>query len=144
MHAYDKYVVSDEGAAKPKAFKDAMQAAQDQAQKKEEKAKKDAAKEKRKSERKFEVFKDVSQFVQDQAKKKEEKAKKVAANEKRENERACKAAVEAIERDDALKKNRSAYWVWLGENRARIVTMLGSSYGRDVAKKGQRDVEGAI
>merc|ERR1712151_658879 len=52
------------------------------------------------------------------------------------NERLCKAAVKAVEKDDSLKRPVSAYWLWLGDNRERIVTMLGSAKGPDVAKKG--------
>ena len=45
--------------------------------------------------------------------------------------------MKAVEKDDALKKKKkSEHWLWMGENRARIVTMLGSSYGPDVSKKG--------
>jgi hypothetical protein len=61
-----------------------------------------------------------------------EKAKK----EEKRNDRACKAAVKAVEKDDALKKPQTAYWLWLGDNRERIVTMLGSGKGSEVAKKG--------
>jgi len=72
----------------------------------------------------------------EKAKKEEEKAEKLAAKEERNNERACKAALKAIEKDDALKKPQSAYWLWLGENRESIVTMLGTAKGPEVAKKG--------
>merc|ERR1719454_2113319 len=72
----------------------------------------------------------------EKAKKKEERAEKLAAKEERRNERACKAAVKAVEKDDALKRPQSAYWLWLGDNRERIVNMLGSSKGPDVSKKG--------
>jgi len=44
--------------------------------------------------------------------------------------------VKAIEKDDALKKPQSAYWLWLGENRECIVTILGTAKGLEVAKKG--------
>merc|ERR1719181_1187469 len=72
----------------------------------------------------------------EKAKKEEERAEKLAAKEEKKNERACKAAVKAVEKDDALKKPQTAYWLWLGDNRERIVTMLGSAKGPDVAKKG--------
>merc|ERR1712032_497549 len=66
----------------------------------------------------------------------EARTEKLAAKEEKKNERACKAAVKAVEKDDALKKPQTAYWLWLGDNRERIVTMLGSAKGPDVAKKG--------
>jgi len=69
-------------------------------------------------------------------KKEQEKVEKLAAKEERRNERACNAALKLVEKDDALKKPQSAYWLWLGENRQNIVTMLGSAKGPDVAKKG--------
>merc|ERR1719410_349165 len=72
----------------------------------------------------------------EKAKKEEERADKVAAKEEKKNERACKAAVKAVDKDDALKKPQTAYWLWLGDNRDRIVKMLGSAKGPDVAKKG--------
>jgi len=72
----------------------------------------------------------------EKAKKEEERTEKLAAKEEKKNERACKAAVKAVEKDDALKKPQTAYWLWLGDNRERIVTMLGSAKGPDVAKKG--------
>merc|ERR1719399_2296934 len=71
----------------------------------------------------------------EKAKKEEEKAEKLAAKEERKNERACKAAVKAVEKDDALKKPQSAYWMWLGDNRERIVTILGTAKGPEVSKK---------
>merc|ERR1719174_1694658 len=72
----------------------------------------------------------------EKAKKEEERAEKLAAKEEMKNERACKAAVKAVEKDDALKKPMTAYWLWLGDNRERIVTMLGTSKGPEVSKKG--------
>merc|ERR1712139_503911 len=72
----------------------------------------------------------------EKAKKEEERAEKLAAKEERRNERACKAAVKAVEKDDALKRPQSAYWLWLGDNRERIVTMLGTGKGAEVSKKG--------
>jgi len=48
----------------------------------------------------------------------------------------CKAAVKAVEKDDALKKPQSAFWIWLDENREKIVTMLGSAKVPEVGKKG--------
>merc|ERR1712032_1668184 len=60
----------------------------------------------------------------------------LATEEENRNERDCKAAVKALEKDDALKKPQSAYWLWLGDNRERIVTMLGTAEGPEVAKKG--------
>merc|ERR1712137_938480 len=72
----------------------------------------------------------------EKAKKEEERAEKLAAKEEKKNERACKAAVKAVEKDDALKKPQTAYWLWLGENRERIATMLGTSKPPEVSKKG--------
>merc|ERR1712139_142654 len=72
----------------------------------------------------------------EKAKKEEERAEKLAAKEERRNERACKAAVKAVEKDDALKRPQSAYWLWLGDNRERIVTMLGTGKGTAVSEKG--------
>jgi len=71
----------------------------------------------------------------------DKKAAKAEANggmtrKEKKDERACKAAVKAIEKDDALKKPQSAYWIWLGENRESIATMLGTSKPPEVAKKG--------
>merc|ERR1712061_801214 len=63
------------------------------------------------------------------------KAEKLAAKEEKKNERACKAAVKAIEKDDALKKPQTAYWLWLGDNRERITAMVGTGKGSEVGKK---------
>merc|ERR1719498_1962453 len=71
----------------------------------------------------------------EKAKKEEERAEKLAAKEERKNERACKAAVKAIEKDDALKKPQSAYWLWLGDNRESIATKIGSKNPTEVSKK---------
>lgn len=57
------------------------------------------------------------------------------AKEERQTERACKAAVNAVEKDDALKKPCSAYWLWLSANRPKIIALVGGK-GSDVAKKG--------
>jgi len=57
------------------------------------------------------------------------------AKEERQTERACKAAVNAVEKDDALKKPCSAYWLWLSANRPKITALVGGK-GSDVAKKG--------
>jgi hypothetical protein len=66
----------------------------------------------------------------------EAKAEKLAAKEEKRNERACKAAVKSVEKDESLKKPQSAYWLWLADNREKIVKELGSAKGPDVAKKG--------
>merc|ERR1712232_610812 len=66
----------------------------------------------------------------------EERAQKLAQKEERRNEKACKAAVKAVEKDDALKKPQSAYWLWLGDNRERIAKIVGSTKPTEVAKKG--------
>jgi len=60
-------------------------------------------------------------------------AKAEAKSEK--NDRACKAAVKAVEKDDALKKPQTAYWLWLGDNRKRVEEMCGTKKGSDVSKK---------
>merc|ERR1719265_645146 len=62
----------------------------------------------------------------------EARAEKKEKNEKKE----CRAAVQAIEKDEALKKPKTAYWLWLGDNRQRIAAMLGSGKGSEVASKG--------
>merc|ERR1711877_24899 len=64
------------------------------------------------------------------------RAEKLAAKEDRENERACKAALKDVVKDDALRKPQTAYWVWLGDNREKIASAIGTSKGPEVAKKG--------
>merc|ERR1712241_552511 len=68
----------------------------------------------------------------------EEKAEKQAAKEERKNERACKAELKALaqDKDEKLKKPQTAYWLWLGDNRSKIVEMIGSGRGAVVGKKG--------
>merc|ERR1711896_109686 len=39
-------------------------------------------------------------------------------------------------KDGALKKPQTAYWIWLGDNRERIVEILGTAKGHEVSKKG--------
>jgi len=63
------------------------------------------------------------------------KADKIAKKDDRKNAIACKAAVKAVEKDDALKKPVSAYWMWLADNRERIVKIVGSAACPAVAKK---------
>jgi len=50
--------------------------------------------------------------------------------------RAAKAAVKAVEKDDALKKPLSAYFAWLNDNRSSITASLGGKGGPEVTKKG--------
>jgi len=76
-----------------------------------------------------------AEAMAEQTKKEDEKAEKVAAKEEKKNERASKAAVKSIEKDDSLKKPQSAYWLWLADNRERIMAMIGTGKGSDVAKK---------
>merc|ERR1712048_186960 len=64
-----------------------------------------------------------------------DKAQKLAAKEERKNERACNAALKEIVKDDALKKPQTAYWLWLGDNREKIASTIGSSKPTDVSKK---------
>merc|ERR1711934_844236 len=71
----------------------------------------------------------------EKAKKEEERAEKLAAKEEKKNERACKAAMKAVEKDDALKKPQSAYWLWLNDHREEIAAKAGSKSVTDVAKK---------
>jgi len=53
------------------------------------------------------------------------------------NKRLCKAAVKAVEKDAALKKPVSSYWLWLSDNREKIVKALGGKGSvTDVSKKG--------
>lgn len=63
-------------------------------------------------------------------------AEKKAAIEEKRNERACKAAVKAVEKDDALKKPMTSYWIWLGDNREKIIKEVGSGNVGLVGKKG--------
>jgi len=65
----------------------------------------------------------------------EAKAEVHAQKEEKKNERACKAAVKAVEKDDALKKPQSSYWLWLNDNRKSIADMVGGKI-TEVAKKG--------
>jgi len=71
----------------------------------------------------------------EQTRKEDERTAKLTAKEEKKNERACKAAVKAVEKDDALKKPQSAYWLWLGDNRKRVEDMCGTKNCPDVAKK---------
>merc|ERR1719199_1051781 len=56
----------------------------------------------------------------------------------RKNDRACKAELKAIakDKDEGLKKPQSAYWLWLADNRSKIVEMVGAGRVAEVAKKG--------
>lgn len=65
-----------------------------------------------------------------------ERLQKLAAKEEKRNERLTNVALKSIQKDEQLKKPRSAYWIWLGENREKIASALGTSKGSDVAKKG--------
>jgi len=67
--------------------------------------------------------------------KEELKEQKFKEKEAKQNERACKSAVKAVEKDDKLKKPVSSYWLWLGDNRAKITALVGAK-GSEVAKKG--------
>jgi len=62
-------------------------------------------------------------------------AEKKQQKEDRRNEVACKKAVKAIEKDDALKKPVSAYWLWMNDNRPEIIKMVGSGNVGIVGKK---------
>jgi len=46
-----------------------------------------------------------------------------------------KKAAKAVERDEALKKPLSGYFLWLNANREKITKAAGSSKGSDVSKK---------
>jgi upstream-binding transcription factor len=65
----------------------------------------------------------------------EAKAQEIAKKEEMRNDRACKAALKAVEKDDALKKPQSAYWLWLADNREKVSSSIGSQKGSLVAKK---------
>jgi len=65
-----------------------------------------------------------------------ERAEKAAAKEQRMNERACSIALKQIPKDDQLKKPKSAYWLWLGENREKIAASCTTSSVTEVSKKG--------
>jgi len=71
----------------------------------------------------------------EKAQKAEAKAELLAQKEEKKTERACKAAVKAVEKDDALKKPQSAYWLWLADNRESISKMVGGKI-TEVSKKG--------
>merc|ERR1711862_478395 len=49
--------------------------------------------------------------------------------------RACKAALKAVEKDDALKRPQTAYWMWLEANRERIGKEIGSKAPPALAKQ---------
>jgi len=80
----------------------------------------------------------ASEAKAEKTQKAEEKAEKQAAKEERKNERACKAELKALaqDKDDKLKKPQTAYWIWLGDNRSKIVEMIGNASGAAVGKKG--------
>jgi len=62
--------------------------------------------------------------------------KTARAEEKTEKKkRDCKAALKAVEKDEALKKPQSAYWMWLNDNRDDIAAKAGSKSVTDIAKK---------
>jgi len=50
--------------------------------------------------------------------------------------KAQKKAVKSVEKDENLKKPQSAYWLWLGANREKIVKAAGSAAAPAVGKKG--------
>lgn len=106
----------------------------------------DLAKEKRDAYDKFIATDEGQKALQEKkSAKAEEKAEKTqkaeaiaeakAQAEERRNERACKAAVKAVEKDDALKRPMSAYWLWLTDNREKITKMVGG-YVPAFGKKG--------
>ena len=49
----------------------------------------------------------------------------------------ARAAVRAIERDDRLRRPQNPYFLWLNDNRERIIGMLGKG-GAEVTKKGSQ------
>merc|ERR1711937_883651 len=72
----------------------------------------------------------------DEGKKALQEKKDAKAEEKTEKKkRDCKAAMKAVEKDDALKKPQSAYWMWLNDHREEIAAKAGSKSVTDVAKK---------
>lgn len=73
---------------------------------------------------------------QAKADKEAEKAKKLEEKQEKAKMRECAAAVKAIEKSDKLKRPLTAYFMWLNENRERIVKLAGSAKGGDVTKKG--------
>jgi len=76
-----------------------------------------------------------AEIKNDKVQKAEAKEEKFKIKEEKQNDRACKAAVKAVGKDDALKKPTSSYWLWLSDNRAKITSLVGSK-GSAVAKKG--------
>lgn len=77
----------------------------------------------------------TSDVKADKLKKQELKEHKFKEQEAKQNARACKSAVKAVEKDDALKKPQSSYWLWLGDNRAKIIALVGGGRVSDVGKK---------
>jgi len=81
----------------------------------------------------FEVFKGTAEGQKALEEKKAERAEKKEAKQ----ERAVKAAVKAVEKDDALKRPQTAYFAWLNDNRERIAAELGGKGTLpEVTKKG--------
>merc|ERR1712048_333156 len=66
-----------------------------------------------------------------QSKLKEQKKEKKEADVKKE----AKKAAKAVEKDEKLKKPQTAYWLWLGANRAKVVEAAGSAAAPAVGKK---------
>merc|ERR1719433_5855 len=68
-----------------------------------------------------------------------ERAKKKEENDTRKEMRECKMAVKAVEKDDKLKKPMSSYFMWLNDNRQRIMAALGGKGGPAVTKQGAEE-----
>merc|ERR1711879_1033249 len=68
-----------------------------------------------------------------------ERAKKREAIDTRKEMLECKLAVKAIEKDDKLKRPMSGYFMWLNDNRQRIMAALGGKGGPAVTKRGAEE-----
>lgn len=79
----------------------------------------------------YEKFKTTDEGKKALQEKKDAKAEEKTVKTKRD----CKAAMKAVEKDDALKKPQSAYWLWLNDHREEIAAKAGSKSVTDVAKK---------
>jgi len=68
-----------------------------------------------------------------------ERAKKREDNDTRKEMKECKRAVKAVEKHDKLKRPMSPYFLWLNDNRQRIMAALGGKGGPAVTKRGAEE-----
>merc|ERR1712187_1056562 len=81
---------------------------------------------------KYDAYLKTPEGQKAQSELKEQRKEKKEADVKKDARKAAKA----IEKDDKLKKPQTAYWIWLGANRAKIVEAAGSAAAPAVGKKG--------